>query len=162
MNEIPFEMNGVIEVWRVYFVQRKGTIVGRRGRQALILPSVDRFLVLLHQVAHPDRVGGKRTLIKVTVVEDSKLLILPSADRLLVLFDQAKRTLIDVTVVEDSKLLILPSVTGGQSLWRRHADRLLVLFHQVWYIPTVASGTKSNAESTLILKINARNLSKMI
>jgi hypothetical protein len=71
MNEIPFEMNGVIEVWRVYFVQRKGTIVGRRGRQALILPSVDRFLVLLHQ--------GKRTLIKVTVVEDSKLLILPSA-----------------------------------------------------------------------------------
>jgi hypothetical protein len=66
MNEIPFKMNGAMEVWRVYFVQRKATIVGRRGRQALILPSVDRFLVLFDQVAHPDqRVGAKRTTINV-------------------------------------------------------------------------------------------------
>jgi hypothetical protein len=36
MNEIPLKMNAVMEVWRVYFVQRKVTIVGRRGRQALI------------------------------------------------------------------------------------------------------------------------------
>jgi hypothetical protein len=36
MNEIPFKMNGAMEVWRVYFVQRKATIAGRRGRQALI------------------------------------------------------------------------------------------------------------------------------
>jgi hypothetical protein len=67
-----------MEVWRVYFVQRKGAIVGRRGRpssasagcgrarQALILPSVDRFLVLFDQVAHPDqRVGAKRTTTNV-------------------------------------------------------------------------------------------------
>jgi hypothetical protein len=40
------------------------------------------FLVLFDQ--------AKRTLIDVTVVEDSKLLILPSVDRLLVLFHQAK------------------------------------------------------------------------
>jgi hypothetical protein len=36
MNEIPFIMNAVVEAWRVYFVQRKATIVGRRGQQALI------------------------------------------------------------------------------------------------------------------------------